>query len=405
MFFEENKFIIEGERLNIFLFPKIRTNFLRRNNRFQSIIPSFPKRETFIIRHTKQTPPPPKRMNFLLSTVRFIPSYTKSCSINGDNVYRGINTAVGISNACSRSFRLAPATNVFLRSCTRIRYIRPPIRGGITRCLRSIRRNGERERERERMIASSEKRPLFPSPFSFLSFLVHSFLRYLSPSQRHDIAGFHFAIHSRVALETRGKEGGEEEKGRGNVWKTVVDLARKRFVFVETTIVERWRMRPRRRRRRRPSIYKTHERETHGRTLIATGRNATRGWLIARVGWATFQVTYRRYSFWCFACEPNPVIFSFSQIKIKELYILLPRTNQSHIRKINFHYYIRIYIYIALDSPVFLKAIHLTSCAFRDIRFIQCPEGGEKKRERERRSIILFVSPSEKVEGRPTSTK
>lgn len=159
------------------------------------------------------------------------------------------------------------------------------------------------------MIASSEKRPLFPSPFSFLSFLVHSFLRYLSPSQRHDIAGFHFAIHSRVALETRGKEGGEEEKGRGNVWKTVVDLARKRFVFVETTIVERWRMRPRRRRRRRPSIYKTHERETHGRTLIATGRNATRGWLIARVGWATFQVTYRRYSFWCFACEPNPVIF------------------------------------------------------------------------------------------------
>lgn len=150
MFFEENKFIIEGERLNIFLFPKIRTNFLRRNNRFQSIIPSFPKRETFIIRHTKQTPPPPKRMNFLLSTVRFIPSYTKSCSINGDNVYRGINTAVGISNACSRSFRLAPATNVFLRSCTRIRYIRPPIRGGITRCLRSIRRNGEREREKGR---------------------------------------------------------------------------------------------------------------------------------------------------------------------------------------------------------------------------------------------------------------
>lgn len=218
MFFEENKFIIEGERLNIFLFPKIRTNFLRRNNRFQSIIPSFPKRETFIIRHTKQTPPPPKRMNFLLSTVRFIPSYTKSCSINGDNVYRGINTAVGISNACSRSFRLAPATNVFLRSCTRIRYIRPPIRGGITRCLRSIRRNGERERERERMIASSEKRPLFPSPFSFLSFLVHSFLRYLSPSQRH--AARYRRISFRDPLEG-GTRNTRERRGRGGegTWK------------------------------------------------------------------------------------------------------------------------------------------------------------------------------------------
>lgn len=188
-------------------------------------------------------------MNFLLSTVRFIPSYTKSCSINGDNVYRGINTAVGISNACSRSFRLAPATNVFLRSCTRIRYIRPPIRGGITRCLRSIRSNGEREGERERVVASSEKRPLFPSPFFFLSFL----LRYLSPSQRH--AARYRRISFRDPLEggTRNtrKGEGEEEKGRGNVWKTVVDLARKRFVFVETTIVERWRMRPRRRRRRR----------------------------------------------------------------------------------------------------------------------------------------------------------
>lgn len=227
-------------------------------------------------------------MNFLLSTVRFIPSYTKSCSINGDNVYRGINTAVGISNACSRSFRLAPATNVFLRSCTRIRYIRPPIRGGITRCLRSIRSNGEREREGESSI--KRKAAAFSLPL-FLSFFPSSstLLRYLSPSQRH--AARYRRISFRDPLEggTRNtrKGEGEEEKGRGNVWKTVVDLARKRFVFVETTIVERWRMRPRRRRRwrRGASIYKTHERETHGRTLIATGRNATRGWLIARVGW------------------------------------------------------------------------------------------------------------------------
>lgn len=154
-------------------------------------------------------------MNFLLSTVRFIPSYTKSCSINGDNVYRGINTAVGISNACSRSFRLAPATNVFLRSCTRIRYIRPPIRGGITRCLRSIRSNGEREGERERVVASSEKRPLFPSPFFFLSFLLRLlfFDTCLHPNGTlRDIAGFHFAIHSRVALETRGRGRGRRRR-------------------------------------------------------------------------------------------------------------------------------------------------------------------------------------------------
>lgn len=222
MFFEENKFIIEGERLNIFLFPKIRTNFLRRNNRFQSIIPSFPKRETFIIRHTKQTPPPPKRMNFLLSMVRFIPSYTKSCSINGDNVYRGINTAVGISNACSRSFRLAPATNVFLRSCTRIRYIWPPIRGGITRCLRSIRRNGERERERERMIkrkAAAFSLPLFlsffPRPF-FSSILVSiPTARYRRISFRDPLEG-----GTRNTRERRGR-GGEGtwkcmENGRGS---------------------------------------------------------------------------------------------------------------------------------------------------------------------------------------------
>lgn len=38
-------------------FPKY--EFSRRNNRLQSIIPSFPKRETFIIRHAKQISPPP----------------------------------------------------------------------------------------------------------------------------------------------------------------------------------------------------------------------------------------------------------------------------------------------------------------------------------------------------------
>lgn len=137
--------------------------------------------------------------------------YTKPCSINGDNVYRGINTAVGISNACSRSFRLVPATNVFLRSCTRIRYIRPPIRGGITRCLRSIRTEREREGERERWHRTKSGR-LFLS--SFLSLLVYS------PSDtclhpngtRRDIAGFHFAIHSRVALETRGRRGRRRRK-------------------------------------------------------------------------------------------------------------------------------------------------------------------------------------------------
>lgn len=55
---KENKFVFEILFVRTYpYFPKY--EFSRRNNRLQSIIPSFPKRETFIIPHAKQISPPP----------------------------------------------------------------------------------------------------------------------------------------------------------------------------------------------------------------------------------------------------------------------------------------------------------------------------------------------------------
>lgn len=225
--------------------------------------------------------------------------YTKPCSINGDNVYRGINTAVGISNACSRSFRLVPATNVFLRSCTRIRYIRPPIRGGITRCLRSIRTERERERERENGDIERKAAAFFFLPFFLSSSILHPILVSI-PTARGAISQDFISRSTRGwhSKHAGGGGGGGErgmwkcmENGRGSCeealclrrndhrWTVEDEATMKLGIYIY--------------------IYKTHERETHERTLIATGRNATRGWLIARVGivWTTFRVTYWRYSF------------------------------------------------------------------------------------------------------------
>lgn len=50
-------------------FPKY--EFSRRNNRLQSIIPSFPKRETFIIPHAKQISPPPLPKEWTFFSPRF----------------------------------------------------------------------------------------------------------------------------------------------------------------------------------------------------------------------------------------------------------------------------------------------------------------------------------------------
>lgn len=157
--------------------------------------------------------------------------------------------------------------------------------------------------------------PIF---FFFLSFLPSFFFdTCLHPNGTlRDIAGFHFAIHSRVALETRGR-GGEGtwkcmENGRGSCEEALCLRWND----------HRWRMRPR---RRRPSIYKTHERETHGRTLIATGRNATRGWLIAVLGDVSSDGTVLMFR----GIEDSIIwinwfsfgyFLRFSQIKIKDRY-------------------------------------------------------------------------------------
>ena len=147
------------------------------------------------------------------------------------NVYRSVNT-FDTWNACSRSFRLVPALdNVFLRSCTRIRYIRGAARvqqrGKNTRSLRSIRRPAERACVTRRI-----ERKATAFPFSVFSPLF-SCLPRISAKRREETcgfrAGFHFpwlmfrkplssACLSLEALETRAAR---EVRGIGKcVWKT-----------------------------------------------------------------------------------------------------------------------------------------------------------------------------------------
>lgn len=170
----------------------------------------------------------------------------------GDNVYRSINT-VGIWNACSRSFRLVPTTNVFLRSCTRIRHIRNA-------------RAATRQKHAMPSIHSyhgvmhQAKSGCFSFPsHSFLSFSLSASNTCLHPNSTRQnitvyirrrisflVAGVSQATRAQ-ALETR--RGSENVYGK-RIWSWIL---RKCFVFVETRrTIER-------------CVYETHVKHTSKR--------------------------------------------------------------------------------------------------------------------------------------------